>query len=318
MPTTVRSAVFRGGSRGVAEPVPAPLTEAAPSGGDPTLGGPAHEDPPSRRHPPRPRVRRRRGSPRRGPPPGGPARRALAGARGRTGRRVSAQSSSPATSTSTPRSPPTPSRSWRGSSSAPRCPVLVTPGNHDPYVAGSAWQLAAWPANVHMFAADRVEPFELGDDVVVWGAAFCAATAPAGIPDGFRRPSDGRTHLLALHAALTGERWADEGRHRSVTRAQLGRPTSRASSSDISTTATTTACSATRAAPSRSDGASATAITAPRSSRSRRPESPRGTCRSRPAGTSSGPCRWRARPAQPTSRPGRSRGRPASRAPACG
>jgi DNA repair exonuclease SbcCD nuclease subunit len=100
-------------------------------------------------------------------------------------------------------------------------PVLVTPGNHDPYVPGSAWQLTAWPANVHVFAADRVEPFELGDGVVVWGAAFCAPTAPAGVPDRFTAPDDGRTHLLALHAALTGERWADEGRHRSVTRAQL-------------------------------------------------------------------------------------------------
>jgi DNA repair protein SbcD/Mre11 len=100
-------------------------------------------------------------------------------------------------------------------------PVLVTPGNHDPYVAGSAWQLAAWPANVHVFAADRVEPFVLGEAVVVWGAAFCAATAPAGVPDRFSAPSDGRTHLLAIHAALTGERWADEGRHRPVTRAQL-------------------------------------------------------------------------------------------------
>jgi DNA repair exonuclease SbcCD nuclease subunit len=100
-------------------------------------------------------------------------------------------------------------------------PVLVTPGNHDPYVAGSAWQLHAWPANVHVFAADRVEPVELVDDVVVWGAAFCAATAPAGVPDGFAVPDDGRAHLLALHAALTGERWADEGRHRSVTRGQL-------------------------------------------------------------------------------------------------
>jgi DNA repair exonuclease SbcCD nuclease subunit len=100
-------------------------------------------------------------------------------------------------------------------------PVLVTPGNHDPYVAGSAWQLTAWPPNVHVFSTGRVEPFELGGDVVVWGAAFCAATAAAGVPDGFAAPVDGRVHLLALHAALTGERWADEGRHRSVTRAQL-------------------------------------------------------------------------------------------------
>ena len=100
-------------------------------------------------------------------------------------------------------------------------PVLITPGNHDPYVPGSAWQLADWPANVHIYAADRVEPVELAEDVVVWGAAFCATTAPAGVPDGFVAPADGRTHLLALHAALTGERWADEGRHRSVTRAQL-------------------------------------------------------------------------------------------------
>jgi DNA repair protein SbcD/Mre11 len=100
-------------------------------------------------------------------------------------------------------------------------PVLVTPGNHDPFVAGSAWQLADWPANVHVFAADRIEPFELAGGVVVWGAAFCATTAPPGVPGGFTAPADGRTHLLALHAALTGERWADEGRHRSVTRAQL-------------------------------------------------------------------------------------------------
>src|SRR5204863_268471 len=34
-------------------------------------------------------------------------------------------------------------------------------------------------------------------------------------------PTTGRTHLLALHAALTGERWAEEGRHRSVARGQL-------------------------------------------------------------------------------------------------
>src|SRR6476469_7493827 len=79
-------------------------------------------------------------------------------------------------------------------------PVLVTPGNHDPYVPGSAWQLHERPENVHVVSADRIEPFELDGGVVGWGAAFCGATAPAGVPDGFTAPSDGRTHVLALHA----------------------------------------------------------------------------------------------------------------------
>ena len=100
-------------------------------------------------------------------------------------------------------------------------PVLVTPGNHDPYVAGSAWQLAEWPANVHVFAPTGSSPTSSATASSCGGRRSAAPTAPAGVPDGFRAPSDGRTHLLALHAALTGERWADEGRHRSVTRAQL-------------------------------------------------------------------------------------------------
>src|SRR5690242_13750426 len=37
-------------------------------------------------------------------------------------------------------------------------PVLVAPGNHDPYVPGSVWQRTAWPANVHVFRHDRLEP----------------------------------------------------------------------------------------------------------------------------------------------------------------
>ena len=97
----------------------------------------------------------------------------------------------------------------------------MTPGNHDPYVAGSAWQLAAWPANVHVFAADRVEAFELGDGVLAGGAAFCAATAPEGSPTGPRPRPTGSSICSRSTPPSRGERWADEGRHRSVTRAQL-------------------------------------------------------------------------------------------------
>jgi exonuclease SbcD len=100
-------------------------------------------------------------------------------------------------------------------------PVLVTPGNHDPYLPGSAWQRTDWPANVHVFTRDAIEPYELDDAVTIWGAAFTARNCDGSAVSGFRAPDDGRTHLLLIHAALTGEQWADEADYRPVTRAQL-------------------------------------------------------------------------------------------------
>ena len=109
----------------------------------------------------------------------------------------------------------------RDSLAAAGVPVLVTPGNHDPYLPGSAWQRTDWPANVHVFARDAIEPYELDDSVTVWGAAFTARNCDASALSGFRVPADGRTHLLLIHAALTGEQWAEEADYRPVTRGQL-------------------------------------------------------------------------------------------------
>lgn len=53
---------------------------------------------------------------------------------------------------------------------APR-PVLVAPGNHDPYVADGLYRNTAWPANVHIFSGPKWEKHPLDTDVVVWGAA---------------------------------------------------------------------------------------------------------------------------------------------------
>jgi exonuclease SbcD len=109
----------------------------------------------------------------------------------------------------------------RDSFAAAGVPVLVTPGNHDPYLPGSAWQRTEWPENVHVFARDAVEPHPLGDGVTVWGAAFTARNCGGSALAHFRVPHDGRTHLLLIHAALTGEQWADEADYRPVTRIQL-------------------------------------------------------------------------------------------------
>jgi DNA repair protein SbcD/Mre11 len=100
-------------------------------------------------------------------------------------------------------------------------PVLVTPGNHDPYLPGSAWQRTEWPENVHIFTRNAVEPHELDDATTIWGAAFTARNCDASAIAGFRAPADGRTHLLLVHAALTGEQWAEEAAYRPVTRAQF-------------------------------------------------------------------------------------------------
>lgn len=109
----------------------------------------------------------------------------------------------------------------RDSLAATGVPVLVTPGNHDPYLPGSVWQRTDWPPNVHVFTRDAVEPHPLGDGVTVWGAAFTARNCGSATLARFRVPDDGGTHLLLVHAALTGEQWADEADHRPVTRAQL-------------------------------------------------------------------------------------------------
>jgi DNA repair exonuclease SbcCD nuclease subunit len=100
-------------------------------------------------------------------------------------------------------------------------PVLIAPGNHDPFLPGSVWERGRWPENVRIFRHDRMEAAELSERVIVWGAAFTARHCSASALTGWTAPVDGRAHLLLLHAALTGEQWADEPAHRPVTRRQL-------------------------------------------------------------------------------------------------
>ncbi len=100
-------------------------------------------------------------------------------------------------------------------------PVLVSPGNHDPYLPGSVWQRTLWPDNVHVFTQDRIEPFALDLEVTVWGAAFTAKHCSTNAIADWQAPNDGGTHVLLIHGALTGEQWADDPGHRPLTRDQL-------------------------------------------------------------------------------------------------
>jgi len=78
--------------------------------------------------------------------------------------------------------------------------VFIAPGEHDPYSEDSLYALSAWPANVTVMPAGRLDCYELAPGLYLWGAGY----APGANPDilaGFEVDRKG-THLLLLHASL--------------------------------------------------------------------------------------------------------------------
>lgn len=56
------------------------------------------------------------------------------------------------------------------------CPVVIAPGNHDPYRRGSVYASVALPENVRLFDSESLARFsfpEIGNGVDVFGYAFC-------------------------------------------------------------------------------------------------------------------------------------------------
>lgn len=83
-------------------------------------------------------------------------------------------------------------------------PVVIAPGNHDPYTAGSIWKSVVWPENVRIFSSDTLSSFDFeagGVPVTVWGWAFTSdrldrcPLEPDSIPSG-----NGRVNILCAHA----------------------------------------------------------------------------------------------------------------------
>lgn len=85
-------------------------------------------------------------------------------------------------------------------------PVVVSPGNHDPYEAGSFWQRSQLPDNLHVFNSKELQCFEFPElHATVFGYAFLSpsfperplleATAPA--------KQEGEIRLLCAHGDLS-------------------------------------------------------------------------------------------------------------------
>ena len=62
-------------------------------------------------------------------------------------------------------------------------PVIIAPGNHDPYTGRSPYARTLWPENVHIFSENTLETLEFPlYGCTVYGAAFTAACRWRAIP----------------------------------------------------------------------------------------------------------------------------------------
>ena len=78
-------------------------------------------------------------------------------------------------------------------------PVLVAPGNHDPYSARALYARDDLPPNVHVFAEPAWGAYPLGDDVTVYG--FGHAPAEPGRPFARARFERGGTRIALVHGS---------------------------------------------------------------------------------------------------------------------
>ena len=88
-------------------------------------------------------------------------------------------------------------------------PVLIAPGNHDPYTPRSPYAAVDWPENVTVFSEENIVGKEFPRlNCVVHGTAFAGESLTADLWSGFRIPEDGRIHIGLTHGDLGQSRSA--------------------------------------------------------------------------------------------------------------
>lgn len=86
-------------------------------------------------------------------------------------------------------------------------PVLIAPGNHDPYTPRSPYADGDWPDNVTIFSRAQVEEKDFPAlNCAVYGTAFCAQQETQDLWAGFHAPADGRLHIGLSHGDLDQSR----------------------------------------------------------------------------------------------------------------
>jgi DNA repair exonuclease SbcCD nuclease subunit len=82
-------------------------------------------------------------------------------------------------------------------------PVVIAPGNHDPYSSGSIWTATAWPENVYIFDTDELSTFRfnIGEvRVAVHGWAFTSPSLERSPLSYGLLPDRDAVNLICAHA----------------------------------------------------------------------------------------------------------------------
>jgi DNA repair protein SbcD/Mre11 len=83
-------------------------------------------------------------------------------------------------------------------------PVVIAPGNHDPYTPRSAYAAASWPGNVHIFNTPNWQAFDIGGALTVHGFAFDGPDISVNPFGKLAVPRNERTHIAIAHGAERG------------------------------------------------------------------------------------------------------------------
>ena len=82
-------------------------------------------------------------------------------------------------------------------------PVVIAPGNHDFYGAGSLYAAPIWPKNVLIFREGGVQRVEL-PQVTLYGSAFTGPFRDASPLAGFQAPTGDKPSVMVCHADVDG------------------------------------------------------------------------------------------------------------------
>ncbi|MDR1131637.1 MAG: DNA repair exonuclease [Oscillospiraceae bacterium] len=110
-------------------------------------------------------------------------------------------------------------RDFNSSLGALSCPVIIAPGNHDPYTPHSMWETMRIPENVYIFKSAGISAAEFqGIPARFWGAAFTNSFSHP-LLNGFSRGE--KTDELADVLVIHGDTAAGAGDYNPISREAL-------------------------------------------------------------------------------------------------